>query len=401
MTSQNHRHLQRALEKIPWATQTNAKRYQPDWPGMPPFIERAKGCRLWDLDGREYIDYRCSLGPIILGHQVAAVDDAVRKQMQKGILFSMASPLELEAAEAILRNTVWPDQVRFMKTGNDACVSCVRLSRSLTDRDHIVSAGYHGFHDWFATTWPHAGVPSPLRDLVHEVNYNDLDTLAKVFEQYGSQIACLIIEPYDWGEDLGKEFVQRSRSLCDHYGSLLIFDEVLTGFRMALGGAPAFYGITPDFSAFAKALANGYPLSAFVGKKEVMSALDKAILTTTYAGEALSLAACCATMQIMHDENVHVHLYAMGRRLRQGFEEICREVNAPAIMYGLEVSQSIRFTVPEPDATTLYNRLYASLFQQGIFANVRWFVSYSHQPSDIDETLDKMRLAMKETLADR
>lgn len=396
MTSANKRQYDQAIEKIPWATQTNAKRYNADWEPMPPFIDRAKGCRLWDLDDKEYIDYRCSLGPIILGHQYPAVENAVLAQMKKGVLFSMASPIELETADQILRTIGWADQVRFMKTGNDACISCVRLSRSLTGRDHIVSVGYHGFHDWFVTSWSHPGVPAGMSQWVHETAYGDRANLEKIFEQFGSQIACLIIEPYDWGKDLGQAFVARCRSLCDQYGSLLIFDEILTGFRMAPGGAPSYYGVIPDFSAFAKAMANGYPLSAFAGKKEAMKALEKTILTTTYAGETLSMAACCATLEVMRTEKVHDHLYAMGRRLREGFTEICREFNIPAVMYGLEVSQTIAFTVPEPQATAMYNRFYSLLFQKGVFANVRWFVSYAHQPADIDETLDKMRQAMKE-----
>jgi glutamate-1-semialdehyde 2,1-aminomutase len=396
MTPNHTQHYQKATGLIPWATQTNAKRYNPDWEPMPPFLERALGCRVWDLDGKEYIDFRCSLGPIILGYQHPIVDEAVRQQMQKGVLFSMASPIELNAAEAILENIGWADQVRFMKTGNDACSSCVRLSRALTGREHILSVGYHGFHDWFATSWSNAGVPSHLATMVHDVAYGDLEALENVFAEYGSQIACAIIEPYDWGEKMGEEFVKAARALCDQYGALLIFDEVLTGFRMALGGAPAYYGVIPDFSAYAKALANGYPLSAFAGKKEAMAALNKTILTTTYAGETLSIAACRACMQVFREQNVHAHLYAMGRRLRLGFDEICRECKSPAVMYGLEVSQSIRFNLAEPESTVMYNRFVSLLYKNGIFANVRWFISFAHQAADIDETLDKMRLAMKE-----
>jgi glutamate-1-semialdehyde 2,1-aminomutase len=396
MTSKNQQHYLKAQELIPWATQTNAKRYKIEQDPMPPFIDRGLGCRIWDLDDKEYIDYRCSLGPILLGHRHPAVEEAVHQQMEKGVLFSMAAPVELEAAEGILQNIQWAEQIHFMKTGNDANSCCVRLSRSLTGREHILSVGYHGYNDWFACHWPHSGVPDAVRSLVHEVAYGQIEQLESTFAEYGSQIACAVVEPYDWSENPGHDFVKRLRQLCDRYGSLLVFDEILTGFRMALGGAAAFYGVTPDFSAFAKALANGYPLSAFVGKREVMSALNRTVLTTTHSGETLSLAACRATMQVLRAKGVYDHLYAMGRRLREGFSEICREYNAPAVMTGLEVAQTIRFNVPEPENVKMYDRFYSLLYQHGIFANVRWFISLAHQPADIDETLDKMRMAMKE-----
>lgn len=396
MTPKHQQYFHKAQALIPWATQTNAKRHKPEQDPMPPFIDRGLGCRIWDLDDKEYIDYRCSLGPILLGHRHPVVEEAVQRQLQKGVLFSMASPIELQAAEALLQNIQWADQVHFMKTGNDANSCCVRLSRSLTGRDHILSVGYHGYNDWFTCNWPHSGVPQAVRSLVHEVEYGNIAQLESVFAEYGSQIACAVIEPYDWNENLGHDFVKRMRELCNQHGSLLVFDEILTGFRMALGGAPAYYGVIPDFSAFAKALANGYPVSAFVANKEVMSALNKTVLTTTHAGETISLAACCATMQVLAEQEVIRHLYAMGQRLRQGFEEICRECKSPAVMIGLEVAQTIRFDLPEPENIKIYDRFYSLLYQQGIFANVRWFISLAHQPADIDETLDKMRRAMKE-----
>jgi len=394
MTVTHETHYQKSLSRIPWATQTNAKRYQPDMDPMPPFIERAQGCRMWDMDGKEYIDYRCSLGPIILGYRHPVVDAAVMEQMRKGVLFSMASPIELETAEAILSCIPWAEQIRFMKTGNEACACCLRLARQLTGRDHIVSIGYHGFHDWFTTRWPHSGVPPLLQTLVHEAGYGDLDALESIFAQYGSQIAGVIMEPYDWGRDLHREYLQQVRRLCDRFGSLLIYDEVLTGFRMALGGAAAFYGVIPDLAVYAKALANGYPVSAFAGTRAAMSALDKTILTTTYAGETLSLAACKAVMQIMQGEPVHAHIYAMGKRLQEGFNHLAREFRVPVEMYGLEPSSGLQVHLDEPKRTHLYNRLMALFYQHGIFANVRWFISLSHTPEDIDDTLERMRKSL-------
>lgn len=398
MSLNNENYFKKSLEKIPWAAQTNAKRLNPDWGKfMPPFIKEAKGCRMWDLDDREYIDYRCSLGPIILGYQFPAVDNAVRTQMEKGVLFSMASPLELESAEAILENVPWIEQIRFMKTGADACTACVRLARVNTGREHILTSGYHGYHDCFALNWPNPGVPKVLHEYVHEINYGDLAAVEEAFEQFKDQLAAVIVVPYEWNEDTGENYLKLLREKCDQNGTLLIFDEVLTGFRLSKGGAQEYYHITPDLAAYAKALANGYPLSAFAGKKEYMQALEKTIITTTHAGETLSLAAGKATMTIMKNEPVHEHIYKMGKLLKDGFFEIIKETKTPAHAAGVDPAPYIQFDLENEDINnSRQNRLFSLLFEKGIFPSERWFINYSHQERDISETLDKVRTAFKE-----
>lgn len=399
MTSQNIKHLERAKALIPWATQTNAKRLNPDWQNMPPFIQRAEGCRMWDLDDREYIDYRCALGPIILGYRYEPVDNAVKAQMQKGVLFSMASPIELSAAEAIIENVPWIDQIRFMKTGADACSACLRLARSYTGRDHILVSGYHGYQDWFAVNRPDSGVPEVMRQFVHEIPYGDVDAVDRAFDEYGDQLAAAIVEPYDWNDTVGKEYLQRLRQRCDASGTVLVFDEVLTGFRLGRGGAQEYFGVTPDLAAYAKAIANGYPVSAFAGKKEFMQTLEKTIITITHGGETLSLAACEATMKIIRDEPVHDHINAMGKRLRDGFAEIIKETGVRAHAGGLDPAPFIKFDYDSEETNQQWqNRLFSQLYANGIFANHRWFISYSHQPADIDETLDKTRAALRAIL---
>ena len=399
MTPKNKKHFEKAQSRIPWATQTNAKRLNPDWEGMPPFIKRAKGCRMWDLDDREYIDYRCALGPIILGYQYKPVDEAVRAQMKNGVLFSMASPIELEAAESIQKNVPWLEQIRFMKTGADACTACVRLARSYTGRDHIFTSGYHGYHDCFAFNWPNHGVPESLRKFVHDEAYGDVTGVDRVFDNYGDQLAAAIVEPYNWNEQVGEAFLERLRERCDANGTLLIFDEVLTGFRLARGGAQEYFGITPDLAAYAKAMANGYPVSAFAGKCQYMQTLEKTIITITHAGETLSLAACIATMEIIQKEPIHEHIYAMGKRLRDGFAEIIKETGVQAYAGGLAPAPFIKFDMNNEDENLQWqNNLFSRLYKKGIFANYRWFISYSHQPSDIDETLEKMREAFREII---
>ncbi|MBC7185624.1 MAG: aminotransferase class III-fold pyridoxal phosphate-dependent enzyme [Calditrichaeota bacterium] len=366
---------------------------------MPPFIRRAKGCRLWDLDGREYIDFRCALGPIILGYQHPAVDEAVRAQMSCGVLFSMASPVELEAAEAVLQNVPWIEQVRFLKTGADACTACVRLARAFTGRDHVLSVGYHGYHDWSVADWPNSGVPATVRAYTHVVPYGDVPAAERAFADWGEQLAAAIVEPYDWQHPDGAPFLRRLRELCDTHGALLIYDEVLTGFRLARGGAQEYFGVTPDLAAYAKAMANGYPLSAFAGKRRFMQQLEKTVITITHGGETLSLAACKATMEVMQAEPVHEHIFAMGERLMKGLAEIVQEFHAPVKIIGLPPAPVVTFATGEPQRDTqLRNAFFDELYAAGIFANDRWFISYAHQPEDIDLTLERARQTLKKLL---
>lgn len=403
MTSKNSEHLQRAEKLIPWATQTNNKRLNSDWgPFMPPFIKRAKGCRMWDLDDREYIDFRCALGPIILGYQYPGVDSAVEQQIRNGVLYSMASPLEYDAAMAIIGNVPWIEQLHFMKTGADACTACTRLARAFTGREHILTSGYHGFHDCFALSWPNHGAPKILHEFVHEIEYGDLAGLENTFQEYGKDLAAAIVAPYEWNEDTGESYLRALREKCDANGSLLIFDEVLTGFRLARGGAQEFYGITPDLAAYAKAMANGYPVSAYGGKREYMQTLEKTIITTTYAGETLSLAASIATMQIMQDEPVHDHIFELGKRLYSGFAEIIKETGAPAYAAGLPPAPYVQFNLGDDKTNDKWrNRMYAQLFEKGIFPAERWFINYSHQAADIDETLEKTREAIRSVVSEQ
>lgn len=397
MTPKHQSAFERALESIPWATQTNAKRHDSDGvTTRPPFIKRAKGCRMWDLDDKEYIDFRSALGPITLGYAYPEVDDAVRKQIEKGILFSMASPIEVEAAESILNTIGWADKIRFMKTGADANACCLRLARSYTGRDHLLTSGYHGYQDWFTLGWANPGIPESLNQYVHAIDYGDLESIERIFSECGNDLAAVVIVPVEWWREPSKEYLETLRKKCDEYGTLLIFDEVLTGFRLGKGGAQEYFSVTPDLAAYAKGIANGYPLSAFAGKAQYMDTLNRTTITTTYAGETLSLAAAKAVMNIMNREPVIEHLFAMGERLREGFDSLFSETNFPAKTVGLSPAITIQFE----DEVDLHSPLRASLFDElyklGIFANKEWLVNYSHQPEDIDKTVEAMSKAIKQ-----
>ncbi len=382
---------------MPWGTQTNAKRPYPFFDEtMPKFIERGKGCRIWDVDGKEYIDFRLALGPVTLGYCYDEVDDAVREQMKKGVLFSMASPIETELASLLSGTVPNAGMCRFMKTGEDANMCNVRIARASTQRDMILMSGYHGYPDWFSTAEsPQNGVPAVLKEHVKIIPWGDINRAGELIERYKEKIACVITVPYDFNEDVSGTYLKFLREKTREYGIILILDEILTGFRLALGGAQEYYDVDADLASYAKAMANGYPISTYLGKREYMEHLNNFKLTTTYAGETLSIAAAIATIRIMKRDRVQEHLWSMGRRLMDGFTSIVKDLSLDAQPAGLPPASYIRFTTGDPGYNSRIEYLWhRELYREGIFANQRWFISYSHKAADIDEALEKARNAL-------
>jgi glutamate-1-semialdehyde aminotransferase len=394
-------YFEEALRLIPWGTQTNAKRPYPFFnETMPKFIVRGKGCRIWDMEGKEYIDFRLALGPVTLGYCYEEVDAAVREQLAKGVLFSMASPLELEAARRINRMVPNADMVRFMKTGEGANMCNVRIARAYTKRDMILISGYHGYPDWFAIEGsPGNGVPRALGELVKVIPWGNCEAAEKLIRQYGDRLACVISIAYDFNEDTSGSYIKLLRKLTREQGILLVLDEVLTGFRLARGGAQEYFGIDADLAGYAKALANGFPLSVYCGKRQYMETLNTFRMTTTYAGEALSLAAAVATMDVMQRENVHEHIWTMGKRLMAGFDQMAKELSVSGHAAGLPPAPFLKFESSDPSFPARLEFLWhRELYRDGIFINPRWFISYSHKAADIDEALDRARRALRRAL---
>jgi glutamate-1-semialdehyde 2,1-aminomutase len=391
-------HYQKTLTRIPWGTQTNAKRPYPFFENvMPKFIERGKGCRLWDIDGNEFIDFRLSLGPVTLGYCYDEVDDAVRKQLEKGVLFSMASPIEYELAELICDILPNADMCRFMKTGEDVNSCNIRIARAYTGRDMILMSGYHGYPDWFSTEdSPNNGVPGFMKEYVKIIPWGDGETAEKLIKEYNERIACVISIPYDFNEDISGTYIHHLRKLTKEYGILLVLDEILTGFRLALGGAQEYFKVDADLAGYAKALANGYPLSTYVGRREYMEHLYTFKITTTYAGETLSIAAAIATLNIMKRENVHKHIWNMGERLMNGLQEIAGDLSLEARAAGLPPAPFLKIDTPDQKYNERLEYIWhRELYREGIFANQRWFISYSHKEKDIDEALEKAAVALR------
>jgi glutamate-1-semialdehyde 2,1-aminomutase len=292
--------LARAEAVIPLGSQTFSKSRTQYPPGVAPlFATRSKGSHTWDVDGNEYVDLVSSLGAVALGYGDEEIEEAVIRQLKDGVTLSLATPLEAEVAERIVDLIPCAEQVRFGKNGTDATSAAIRLARSFTGHDHVIVCGYHGWQDWYiGSTSMNRGVPAPTQSLTHAIPYNDIESLQAVIHEHGGQIAALIMEPMTstWP---APGYLAEVRRITQEHGIVLVFDEMLTGFRFAPGGAQEFFGVTPDLAAFGKALANGFPLSAVVGRSEILAEMPRIFFSGTFGGETLSLAAARVVLDRM------------------------------------------------------------------------------------------------------
>ena len=315
--------LKRARAVIPSATQTFSKGPNQWVRGVSPiYLERGEGAWVWDADGNKFLDYLMALGPIILGYGNEAVNTAIREQLDKGQVFSQMHPLEVEVAEKLIDLIPCADMVRFAKNGSDATTGAIRAARAFTGREHIIYCGYHGWHDWYiGTTTRNAGVPKAVQELTHAFTYNNLESLQAVFDAHPSDIAAVIMEPV--GVEMPDDgFLEAVRDLTHENGALLIFDEIINGFRLAFGGSQEMLGVTPDLATFGKAMANGMPLSAVVGRRAVMEIFDEIFFSGTFGGDAVALAACKATISELERRDVIAHIRDYGKKLNDGIRSL-------------------------------------------------------------------------------
>ncbi len=385
----------RALELIPAVTQTLAKGPSQHVNGVAPkYLERGKGCRVIDVDGNEYIDYTMGVGPLSLGYCYEAVDNAIRAQLEKGITFSLMHRLEVEVAELIRDVVPNAQSVRFSKTGADVTSAAVRLARAFTGRDGVLCCGYHGWHDWYVASMNarDKGIPQSMRELTHTFNYNDIDSVRDALDE---SVACVILEPFVF-QAPNKTFLHELKSLCEKNGSLLIFDEMWTGFRIALGGAQEYFGVGADLACFSKAIANGMPLSVLTGRADVMKLLeDDVFFFTTFGGEALSLAAAKATIQELRDNNVPNYLAMQGKKLKDGYNQIASELELDFTRCtGFNPRTIVNFDSSAGDPLLMKSLLHQELIKRGILWSGFHNLSYSHTDEDIAYTLAAWRDAL-------
>ncbi len=356
----------------------------------PVYVEKAKGAYFWDCDGNRYIDYPMALGPIILGYAFEDVDTAVIKQMKKGFLYSLSSTLELELAELLREIIPSAEMVKFLKTGSEATSAAVRVARAFTGREKMAVCGYHGWHDWtVGRTFRNAGVPESAIKLVFEFKYNDLDSLQRIFENHPGDIAAVILEPVAmYAPENG--FLESVASLAKKNGALLIFDEIITGFRLSLGGAQSYFSVTPDLSAFGKAMANGYPISALVGKKEIMDAVqDKVFLSSTFGGDLLGITAAIKTINILKEKKVNEHILTLGKQLKDGINEAIKNNRMEAICEGMHHKTFLLFRDMEGVPAKMIEAIFRQeCLSRGAFLGYGHFISLSHTTEDIQRSTD-------------
>lgn len=316
---ESERLLRLAESVIPLGSQTFSKSRTQYPVGVSPFFaSKGSGSYIWDVDGNKYIDLVASLAAVTLGYGDPEINRAIKKQLKKGVSLSLSSKLETVVAEKIIDLVPSAEMVRFAKNGSDATSAAVRIARYFTGRDHIISIGYHGWHDWYiGSTTRSMGVPSTVRALTLSARYNDLSHVENLFEEVKGDIAAVILEPMN-SVDPAPGYLESLRNFCSSNNILLIFDEVITGFRFARGGAQELLGVTPDLSCFGKGIANGFPISVIAGRREIMEGFKEVFFSGTFGGELLSLTAANVVLDKVRDNRVIPELYRVGQAIQQG-----------------------------------------------------------------------------------
>ncbi len=329
----SEKQLIRAEKTIPLGSQTFSKSRTQYPVGISPlYISKAKGAHVWDVDGNKYIDLVNSLASVSLGYGDKDVSRAVRKQLKKGVSFSLPGILESEVAELLVDLIPSAEMVRFGKNGSDATSAAIRLARAYTGRDHIVVCGYHGWQDWYiGSTTRNKGVPNQVSGLTHKFIFNDIDSLKFLISDYHGKIAAVILEPMNsvWPE---KGFLESVKKLTSDEGALLIFDETITGFRFSRGGAQELFGVIPDLSTFGKGMANGFPLSAVVGRRDVMMEMEEIFFSGTFGGELLSLAASKVVLEKHQNQDLCANMGKLGDLLATKLDLLIDELDLSSIL---------------------------------------------------------------------
>jgi glutamate-1-semialdehyde 2,1-aminomutase len=411
---------QRAYKTMPLGVNSNF-RYWGD--GITPYMDRAKGAYLWDVDGNKYIDYRMAFGPIILGHAYDEVDAFVMGEIKKGLLTAMTYELEVGLMEKIVEMCPAVDIARLACSGTEATMHAIRVARAFTGRDVIIKfeGNYHGFHDY--TLWStyapdevygnerspipipsSSGIPRSVNELIITLPFNDFEGLERILKSRGQQVAALITEPYQGNcgaIEPQPGFLKFIREKCDEYGIVFILDEVKTGFRIANGGAQEYYSIRPDLATYAKSLGNGYPIAAFGGREDIMRIIGHGVAQGgTYTNNKPGVAGAYATLSLLKNKPILSTIEARGRKLMTGLKSIFETAGLRVVFSGHPAMFSFTFDV---DAVTnsrnwsrgdgdFYLKLVDAAIEKGVMPDhdprEPWFLCYSHSDGDIDETLN-------------
>ena len=381
------------LRVIPNGVQTLSKMPSKHVDGVyPKYIEKGQGGYIYDHDGNKYVDYPCGLGAILLGHNYKTVTQAVADQMLKGQLFPIPSQLETELARKLTEIVPCAEMVRFLKTGSEATQAAIRLARAYTGKEKVMACGYHGWHDWYnASTDKNKGTVSALKKTITQFKYNDYDDFKSQFFGKGGKvdIAAVIMEPYMLSEP-ENDFLKKIRKDTEDNGVVLIFDEVVTGFRTLKYSAQAYFNVTPDLSCFGKALGNGFPISFVCGKKEIMQELEgDCFVSSTFGGELTSIAAALAVLDTLEKTNGIQHIWTIGSRLIEDFNRYSYAYeNTECIGYPCRTF----FKFPTGDHKSLF---WQECLRHGVFFGYAQFICLSHDIEHLDITSMAIRESFK------
>jgi glutamate-1-semialdehyde aminotransferase len=387
---------ERAVEIMTPVTQTLAK-----GPGQyingvaPKYVKKGKGARVWDVDDNEYLDFNMGIGPLSLGYCYPKVDEAIIEQLKNGITFSLMHQLEVTLSELIHQIIPNAEAIRISKTGADVTSAAIRVSRAFTGRKKVLCCGYHGWHDWYiGVTSRNSGIPEEVKNLTATFEYNNLESVRALLDE---DTACVILEPFIF-EAPTNDFLQELKALCEFNGTLLIFDEMWTGFRIALGGAQEYFNVTPDLACYSKAFANGMPIALLTGRKDVMSLFNEEVFFfTTFGGEALSLAAAVATIEEMIDKDVPAYLAEKGKILKDGYNNIAEELGIDHYTkcVGYDCRSMVTFDAFAGNPLELKSYVQQELIKRGILWSGFHNMCYSHTDEDIAYTLKAYRAVLE------
>lgn len=383
--------LERALKAIPLGTQTYSKSKTQYPHGVSPYyITKGKGSHVWDVDGNEYIDFINGLASITLGYNDPDVTEAVLALLEDGVIFTLPHPIEIEVSEKVIEIVPCAEMVRFGKNGSDATAGAIRLARAYTGRDHVAVCGYHGWQDWYiGSTARHLGVPKGTRDLTHIFSYNNINSLLDIFRNCPNQVAAVILEPMNVVEP-ENAFLENVKEITHQNGAILIFDEIITGFRYSNGGAQEYFGVTPDLATFGKGIANGYPLSAIAGNAKIMRLMEDVFFSFTFAGEVLSLAASLSTMNKLQNFPVIEVMRKQGQKILDGTQSLIESHQMRHIisLSGNPTWSFLLFKDVAPYTQWEIKTLFLQeMFKRGILTLGTHNMSYSHHDSDIIKLL--------------
>ena len=393
---------QKAGRLIPGRTQLISRRASGfAHPVSPIYAAHAKGSRFTDVDGNEYIDWANAVTAIILGHADDVVDSAVKAQIDKGSLYSLNSPLEIELAELLVDTIPSAEMVRYTKGGGEACAVAVRIARGTTGKDTILFSGYHGWHDWYQSAnylvdpesgeFPFAGiepigVPKALAGTALPFTYGDLDGLERLFAANQGEVAAVMMEPMR-SEPPAPGYLEAVQALCRAHDALFILDEVSSGWRLALGSAQEWLGVTPDMSTFAKSMSNGYAMGCVVGSRAAMEPAGRMFVSSSYWSEAVGLAASVATITELKRRDGPARFKEIGEKVRKALQDAIESAGVAAAVTGVHTMPTLEFDLPDPALKKPIETLFIQeMIKRGVFCLMAFTATLAHSDEDIAVT---------------